>query len=235
MNVLQRMAAVAAEVPYIQKTANLGRFYALAADDVKKAFQPAFKKHGLVAHCHSCEVVEISTNKCRCNYVLRISNIEKPDDYIDVPSVAYGFNAQHKEAGCAITMAHKYALISAFNSETGEEDPEIMSVEPSSSEMFDSFLQNVEDVELLKSFGNSLKDCRAFTKDQRERLREKIKTAQAEAKLKQDAGREAARKVGTEEQVRMVQEAFPGAEVVGTTTAKVEKSLEKLQGRAGNN
>lgn len=232
LNVYQRIAEVVKEVPYVQKTANLGQFKALAADVVKKAFKSSMTKHGLIALPIKCEVTECADEKgkCRADIVVRFVSIDDANDFIDIPSTAYGKDNQAKEAGKAITMAHKYALIECFMAETGEKDPEF-EVDTSASEMFDSYLAKVDRVEYLKGFGNAVVKC--LTDEQKKRLREKIESLEESAQSEANVQGAAANSVGTEDEVRMVQKVFPNATVVESRSAKVETKLASVQERRG--
>lgn len=62
-------------------------------------------------------------NRTQVDLAVRFVNIDKPEDYIDVPACGYGIDSQDKGPGKAISYAVKYALLKALGLETGD-DPE---------------------------------------------------------------------------------------------------------------
>ena len=59
----------------------------------------------------------------RLKTVYRFVNIEKPEEYIDVPTYGDGVDTQDKAPGKAMTYGDKYALMKAYKIITGD-DPD---------------------------------------------------------------------------------------------------------------
>ena len=59
----------------------------------------------------------------RLRTVYRFVNVEKPEEYIDVPTYGDGVDTQDKAPGKAMTYGDKYALMKAYKIITGE-DPD---------------------------------------------------------------------------------------------------------------
>lgn len=120
-NVHQRLAAVMANVTYIQKEQKRGMNYAIVSHDVVTAkVRPALLKEGIVYYPVRCEHAH-SGNRAECSITVRFVNIDKPDDFFDVPTFGYGIDQQDKGPGKAMSYAVKYALLKALGLETGED------------------------------------------------------------------------------------------------------------------
>lgn len=130
-NVHQRLAAVMAEVSYIQKEKKSGMNYTIVSHDAVTAkVRPALLKHGIVYYPVRCEHTH-NGNRAECAMTVRFVNIDQPDDYFDVPTFGYGIDAQDKGPGKAMSYAVKYALLKALGLETGDDpDTESMDYSP---------------------------------------------------------------------------------------------------------
>lgn len=127
-NVHQRLAAVMAEVSYIQKERKQGMNYTIVSHDAVTAkVRPALLKHGIVYYPVRCEH-QHSGNRAECAMTVRFVNIDDPADHFDVPSFGYGIDGQDKGPGKAMSYAVKYALLKALGLETGD-DPDTESVD----------------------------------------------------------------------------------------------------------
>lgn len=123
-NIYQRLHEVMKAVSYVQKGDKQvnGQYRFVGHDAVTGKVRPALIENGVLSvpqnMRHSKEgnltIVEMD---------IRFVNIDKPDDFLDVPSLGYGIDSQDKGVGKAISYAVKYALLKALSLETGD-DPE---------------------------------------------------------------------------------------------------------------
>lgn len=128
MNIHQRLAAVMAEVTYIRKEKKEGMNYTIVSHDAVTAkVRPVLLKHGIVYYPVRCEHTHIG-NRAECALTVRFVNVEKPDDFFEVPTFGYGIDAQDKGPGKAMSYAVKYALLKALGLETGD-DPDTDSID----------------------------------------------------------------------------------------------------------
>lgn len=128
LNVHQRLAAVMAEVSYIQKERKSGMNYTIVSHDAVTAkVRPALLKHGIVYYPVRCEH-QHNGNRAECALTVRFVNVDEPSDHFDVPTFGYGIDPQDKGPGKAMSYAVKYALLKALGLETGD-DPDTESVD----------------------------------------------------------------------------------------------------------
>jgi hypothetical protein len=121
LNIHQRLAAVMADVTYIQKERKEGMKYTIVSHDAVTAkVRPALLKAGIVYYPVRCEHTH-NGNRAECSITVRFVNIDKPEDYIEVPSFGYGIDPQDKGPGKAMSYAVKYALLKALGLETGDD------------------------------------------------------------------------------------------------------------------
>ena len=121
LNVYQRLANVMKQVSYIQKEQKQGMRYSIVSHDaVTKKVRPALLENGIVYHPVQCNHIQ-NGNRAECSMVVRFLNIDKPDDYFDVPTFGYGIDNQDKGPGMAMSYAVKYALLKALGLETGDD------------------------------------------------------------------------------------------------------------------
>lgn len=122
-NVHQRLAAVMANVTYIRKESKRGMQYTITSHDAVTAkVRPALLAQGIVYYPVRCEHTH-NGNRAECAMTIRFVNIDKPDDFFDVPTFGYGIDPQDKGPGKAMSYAVKYALLKALGLETGD-DPD---------------------------------------------------------------------------------------------------------------
>lgn len=127
-NIHQRLAAAMADVSYIQKERKQGMSYTIVSHDAVTAkVRPVLLKHGIVYYPVRCEH-QHSGNRAECAMTVRFVNIDKPEDFFDVPTFGYGIDQQDKGPGKAMSYAVKYALLKALGLETGD-DPDTESVD----------------------------------------------------------------------------------------------------------
>jgi hypothetical protein len=127
-NVHQRLAAVMAEVTYIQKERKQGMNYTIVSHDAVTAkVRPVLLKHGIVYYPVRCEYSH-NGNRAECAMTVRFVNVDQPTDFFDVPTFGYGVDPQDKGPGKAMSYAVKYALLKAFGLETGD-DPDTDNVD----------------------------------------------------------------------------------------------------------
>lgn len=128
LNIHQRLAAVMSEVSYIQKERKQGMNYTIVSHDAVTAkVRPALLKHGIVYYPVRCEH-QHNGNRAECALTVRFVNIDKPEDFFEVPTFGYGIDTQDKGPGKAMSYAVKYALLKALGMETGD-DPDTESVD----------------------------------------------------------------------------------------------------------
>lgn len=140
LNLYQKIQAVSNDIKNIEKNMTVGKgsysYKAVQDIDVVLEVKESETKHGLVSIPIKQELIKteiIKTQKTdggeSINYVdvvkmtLRIINIDKPDEFIDVESYGRGLDSADKGFGKASTYARKYALLNAYKIATGE-DPD---------------------------------------------------------------------------------------------------------------
>lgn len=128
LNVYQRLAAAMGEVDYIQKEFKKGMNYTVVSHDAVTAkVRPVLLKNGIVYFPVRCDHKQ-DGNRAECSMTVRFVNIDKPDDYFEVPTFGYGIDPQDKGPGKAMSYAVKYALLKALGLETGD-DPDTEAVD----------------------------------------------------------------------------------------------------------
>jgi hypothetical protein len=123
-NIYQRLHEVMKEVSYVQKGDKQvnGQYRFVSHDAVTGKIRPALLTHGVLSIPQNMKHVK-DGNMTIIEMDIRFVNIDKPEDFIDVPSVGYGIDSQDKGVGKAISYAVKYGLLKALSLETGD-DPE---------------------------------------------------------------------------------------------------------------
>ena len=131
-NIYQRIAAVMADVGYVQKDGKIkgGPGYTYVRhDDVVRKLRPAIIKHGLVALASVVpESVTQDGNRTTAITELRVVNTDNPNESVTVHALGYGIDSQDKGPGKAASYGKKYALLQLFMLETGD-DPEQDAIE----------------------------------------------------------------------------------------------------------
>lgn len=140
LNIYQKIQNVSNEIKNIQKNMTVGKgnyaYRAVQDIDVTLEVKEAETKHGLVSIPIKQELIKSEIVKVMkdggnesISYVdivkmtLRIINLDKPEEFIDVESFGRGLDSGDKGFGKASTYARKYALLNAYKIATGE-DPD---------------------------------------------------------------------------------------------------------------
>lgn len=140
MNIYEKIQSVSEVVRNVEKNQVVGTgnsaYKAVSDQDVLFKVKEAEKMFRLVSipvrqELVKSEIVRTIANGGyeKINYVdivkmtVRIINIDKPDEYIEVESFGRGLDAGDKGFGKASTYARKYALLNAYKIATGE-DPD---------------------------------------------------------------------------------------------------------------
>lgn len=146
MNLYQRMQAVSNEIKNIEKNMTVGKgnyaYKAVQDIDVTLEVKAAETKFGILSIPMKQELVKSEIIKVvkdgggeAIQYMdivkmtLRIINLEKTDEFIDVESYGRGLDPGDKGFGKASTYARKYALLNAYKIATGEDPDEVKSKE----------------------------------------------------------------------------------------------------------
>lgn len=131
LTLLQRLNAVMKDVDYVQKDKKIdvkdratrrvvGSYKVVTHDMVTAAVRPALVKHGVFYYPHAMKREQVG-NRTEIDLVMRFVNVDKGDDFLDVPSIGYGIDEGDKGPGKAVSYAVKYALLKALGLETGED------------------------------------------------------------------------------------------------------------------
>lgn len=148
MNLYQKIQAVSNEIKNIEKNMTVGKgnyaYKAVQDIDVTLEVKEAETKCGLVSIPIKQELIKSEIIKVvkdgggeSIQYMdivkmtLRIINLEKTDEFIDVESFGRGLDSGDKGFGKASTYARKYALLNAYKIATGEDPDESKSKEQS--------------------------------------------------------------------------------------------------------
>jgi|GEM_PF-1680273 hypothetical protein len=119
-NVHQRLLAVMAEVSYIQKDRPIGNYKVVTHDAVTAKVRPVLVKHGVLYYPQNMAYVQ-NGNRTEMSLDIKFVNAADPSDFVCVPTLGYGIDAQDKGPGKAISYAVKMALLKALGLETGED------------------------------------------------------------------------------------------------------------------
>ena len=146
MNIYEKIQSVSEAVRNVEKNLVVGTgnsaYKAVSDQDVLFKVKEAEKTFRLVSipvrqELVKSEIVRTIANGGyeKINYVdivkmtVRIINIDKPDEYIEVESFGRGLDAGDKGFGKASTYARKYALLNAYKIATGEDPDQNKSIE----------------------------------------------------------------------------------------------------------
>lgn len=145
LNLYQKIQAVSNEIKNIEKNMTVGSgnyaYKAVQDIDVTLEVKTAETKYGLVSIPIKQELVKSEVIKILKNgnesiqymdivkMTLRIINLEKTDEFVDVESFGRGLDSGDKGFGKASTYARKYALLNAYKIATGEDPDENKSKE----------------------------------------------------------------------------------------------------------
>ena len=142
----QKIQAVSNEIKNIEKNMTVGKgnyaYKAVQDIDVTLEVKTAETKYGLVSipikqELVKSEVIEVVKDGGGksiqymdiVKMTLRIINLEKTDEFVDVESFGRGLDPGDKGFGKASTYARKYALLNAYKIATGEDPDENKSKE----------------------------------------------------------------------------------------------------------
>ena len=139
MNLFEKIQAVANEVMNIEKDMTVGSgsysYKAISDNAVTLAIKKAEKRHRIVSipikqELVSSEVIpQVKSGKESLLFVdnikmtVKIVDLDKTEDFIEVESFGKGIDNGDKGFGKASTYARKYALLNAYKVATGE-DPD---------------------------------------------------------------------------------------------------------------
>lgn len=146
LNLYQKIQAVSNKIKNIEKNMTVGKgnyaYKAVQDIDVTLEVKEAETKFGIVSIPVKQELVKSDIIKIvkdgggeSIQYMdivkmtLRIINLEKTDEFIDVESFGRGLDPGDKGFGKASTYARKYALLNAYKIATGEDPDENKSKE----------------------------------------------------------------------------------------------------------
>jgi hypothetical protein len=145
LNIYQRMSKVTEEITNVAKNLAVGTgqssYKAVGEADVLAAVKPAERKYGIYSYPYSREITESGILEKETKYgtskqiylrimtTYRFVNMEKPEEYLDITSLADGVDSNDKAPGKAMTYADKYALLKAYKIITGD-DPDQNASEP---------------------------------------------------------------------------------------------------------
>ena len=127
LNIYQRVNKIMEECDYIKK-GSAGQGKGVKYDDVIAMLRSLLIKHGVVMVTHQVgmeclgNVGETKQKIYQGNYLLRLVNMDKPDDFIEHTCVGQGMDAGDKGPGKAHTYAMKVMLVKGFGIETGEDE-----------------------------------------------------------------------------------------------------------------
>lgn len=139
-NLFEKIQLVSNEVKNIEKNMTVGKgnyaYKAVSDLDVVLAVKEAETKYKIISIPIKQEIIKSEIVKSQkesggetINYVdivkmtVRIVDIEKPSDFIEIESFGRGLDTSDKGFGKASTYARKYALLNAYKIATGE-DPD---------------------------------------------------------------------------------------------------------------
>lgn len=154
LNIYQKIQAVSNDIKNIEKNMVVGKgsysYKAVQDIDVTLMVKESEFNHGLVSIPIKQDLIKsevIKTMKDGGNesitymdivkMTLRIINIDKTDEYIDVESFGRGLDVGDKGFGKASTYARKYALLNAYKIATGEDPDDSKSKEQTAVKTID--------------------------------------------------------------------------------------------------
>lgn len=146
LNLYQKIQAVSNEIKNIEKNMTVGRgnyaYKAVQDIDVVLEVKKAETTYGLISiplrqDLVKSEIVRVMKDGGgeSIQYVdivkmtLRIVNLDKPEEYVEVESFGRGLDSADKGFGKASTYARKYALLNAYKIATGEDPDDTKSKE----------------------------------------------------------------------------------------------------------
>jgi ERF superfamily len=124
-NIHQRLNRVMMAVTFVKKHKPTGMKYAVVSHDaVTRKVRGYLIGNGVIWTVRDLHCVQ-NGNRTECRFTVRFTNVDEPDDYIDVPTIGYGIDEQDKGPGKSISYGVKTALLKTLGLESGEgEDPD---------------------------------------------------------------------------------------------------------------
>lgn len=146
LNLYQKIQAVSNEVKNIEKNMTVGTgsyaYKAVQDIDVTLCVKDSETKYGIISipvkqelikseviRTIKKENIESITYADIVKMTVRIINLDKPEEYIEVESFGRGLDSGDKGFGKASTYARKYALLNAYKIATGEDPDDVKSKE----------------------------------------------------------------------------------------------------------
>ena len=140
LNLYKKIQLVSNDIKNIEKNMTVGKgnysYKAVQDIDVVLEVKKAESEHGIISIPIKQELIKSETIKTMkengsegitfmdiVKMTLRIVDIDKPTDFIDIESFGRGLDQGDKGFGKASTYARKYALLNAYKIATGE-DPD---------------------------------------------------------------------------------------------------------------
>ena len=140
LNLYKKIQLVSNDIKNIEKNMTVGKgnysYKAVQDIDVVLEVKKAESEHGIISIPIKQELIKSETIKTMkengsegitfmdiVKMTLRIVDIDKPTDFIDIESFGRGLDPGDKGFGKASTYARKYALLNAYKIATGE-DPD---------------------------------------------------------------------------------------------------------------
>ena len=129
-NIFQRIAAVMADVQYVQKDRKVDTYMAVTHDKVVSEVRASLVKHGIVIYPEQVDGklliqrdgINIKMHLYSGDYLIHFVNVDKPEDRATVRVQAHANDNGDKAPGKAMTYATKTAMLKIFTLETGEND-----------------------------------------------------------------------------------------------------------------
>lgn len=154
---LQRLAAVQAEVDYIQKEKKQGMRYSIVSHDAVTAkVRPLMVKHGVLYYPTEMVMGQVG-NRTEMQMYVRFVNVDDRDDSIAVATAGYGIDDQDKGPGKAISYAVKYALLKTLGLESGDDPDEDQETKHNDNQLlaFIAQVQKAKTVDELSAIFNA--------------------------------------------------------------------------------
>lgn len=188
LNLYQKIQAVSNEIKNIEKkmTVGTGKYTYKAVQDIDVTLEvkEAETKYGLVSipikqELVKSEIVKVAkegggdsiTYMDIVKMTLRIVNLDKPEEFIEIESFGRGLDSGDKGFGKASTYARKYALLNAYKIATGEDPDDTKSKEQIATPSIDE--RRIKVSNFLLSDGNTCTNTlKRFSKGTIEELNE---------------------------------------------------------------
>lgn len=178
MNIYEKIQAVSAMVKNVEKNLTVGygnsSYKAVADGDVLAKVKEAEQKYRLVSipvkqEMLNSQIVRTQGSDGRekimyadvVKMTVRIVNIDKPDEFVEVEALGRGLDNGDKGFGKASTYARKYALLNAYKIATGEDPDQFKSEQQTPAtqdevrtKVLDYLMQNQEYAQQVLSYYN---------------------------------------------------------------------------------